>query len=68
MKKIKIEFNYPETGEQSITFSLTIDNMDVTSAEALERLPEMIKQQYKEYMLLVYGCPNPPKQNPSDTR
>lgn len=68
MKKVKIEFNYPEMGEHGTTFSLTVDNMDVTSAKALERLPEMIERQYKEYMLLVYGCPNPPKQNPSDTR
>lgn len=68
MKKVKIEFNYPEQGEHGTTFSLTIDNMDVKSAEALERLPEMIERQYEEYLLLVYGCPNlPGKQHPTSS-
>lgn len=68
MKKVKIEFNYPEQGEHGSTFSLTIDNMDVTSAKALGRLPEMIERQYEEYLLLAYGLPNPPgKQHPTSS-
>ena len=68
MKKVKIEFNYPEMGEHSTTFSLTVDNMDVTLAKALGRLPEMIKRHYKEYMALMYNWPAPPSQSQSDTQ
>ena len=65
MKKVRIEFNYPEQNEYITTFSLTIDNMDITSAKELVRLPELIKMQYEEYMKLVYGLPNLPEQSPS---
>ena len=67
MKKVKIEFNYPETGEHGTTFSLTIDNMDVTSAKALKRLPEMIERQYHEYLRLIYELPTS-SLSPSDTQ
>lgn len=67
MKKVKIEFNYPETGEHGTTFSLTVDNMDVTSAKALERLPEMIERQYHEYLKLIYELPTSSRSLP-DTR
>lgn len=67
MKKVKIEFNYPETGEHGTTFSLTVDNMDVTSAKALERLPEMIERQYHEYLKLIYGL-STSSLSPSDTQ
>ena len=67
MKKVKIKFNYPETGEHGTTFSLTIGNMDVTSAKALERLPEMIERQYHEYLKLIYELPTSSR-SPSDTQ
>lgn len=67
MKKVKIEFNYPETSEHGTTFSLTVDNMDVTSAKALERLPEMIERQYHEYLKLIYELPTSSRSLP-DTR
>lgn len=67
MKKVRIEFNYPEKGEHDTTVSLAIDNMDVRSVRELEKLPDMIKGQYEEYMRLVYGLPTP-SQTLSDTQ
>ena len=68
MKKVKIEFNYPEQNEHATTFSLTIDNMDIKSAKGLARLSEMIERHYKEYMALMYNWPAPPSQSQSDTQ
>ena len=68
MKKVKIEFNYPEAGEYDTTFSLTIDNMSIESAKELVRLPELIKMHYKEYKKLMFGVHVPSRQSLSDTQ
>ena len=68
MKKVKVEFNYPDNEGQEMTFSLAIEGMSVTSAKELVRLPEMIERQYKEYLGVVSGLPNQHHQTQSDTQ